>query len=494
MAHLDNNSTPDIAKVLLDRIDVLMAIIDEQALTISNQAAIIAQQNERIKHLEERLNKNSRNSSKPPSSDGLNKPNPKSLRESSGKKPGAQIGHEGNGFKLLKVPDKTIQHRPNQCRGCQYAGQCHVCSESEIRYEVDIRVDTTVIAHQVVSLECQHRNNEPISGSFPQNVTGTMQYGANLEALAVTLNTAGMMGIKRTHDILSGVFGIPISTGTIFSMVRNCSDILGDTVEKIRQKVCELPVVHFDETGVRVDKKLHWVHNASNHEFTYLTVEQKRGTLGMDASGVLPYYKGIAVHDFWSSYYSYDSIHAACNAHLLREMLNVEENNPEQTWPEEMKALLLRMKAVKEDFVDKEKQALSRYHLHKFSVKYDNIVENARKQNPVENKPSGKRGRPKKGKVRALVERFADYKAAICLFINDFRVPFDNNQAERDLRMVKVKQKVSGCFRTKEGADTFATIMSYVGTANKHGINSYAAIKSAIAGHSEALIFPKATE
>lgn len=226
-------------------------------------------------------------------------------------------------------------HKPKQCNGCQFVGQCQVCNISEIRYEVDIQVNTEVVAHQVLSLECLCENSKLISGSFPQNITGTMQYGDNLEALVITLNTAGMMGIKRTHDILSAVFGIPISTGTVFSMVRNCSVLLKDTVEKIRQKVCELPLVHFDETGVRVDKKLHWVHSASNHAFTYLT-------------------------------------HAACNAHLLREMIGVVENHPQQTWTEEMMQLFLHMKTVKERFVQSAKTSAIE-NAFDVSLNYKNI-------------------------------------------------------------------------------------------------------------------------
>ncbi len=389
MANLNINPTPDYVKTLLDRIDALMATVAEQASVIAAQAATIDKLNEKIKTLEERLNKNSKNSSNPPSSDGLNKPDPKSLRKPSGKKPGAQVGHKGSGFKLFKAPDETIQHKPEQCDGCQFAGQCRVCRNSEIRYEVDIQVQTKVIAHQTLSFECLRKNSEPVSGSFPQNVNSTIQYGDNLEALVITLNTAGMVGIKRTHDILSAVFGIPISTGTVCSMVKNCSVILGDTVEKIRQKVCTLPLVHFDETGVRVDKKLHWVHSASNHAFTHLTVEERRGTTGMDSSGVLPHFQGTAVHDFWMPYYKYDTItHAACNAHLLREMVGVVENDPQQTWAEEMMQLLLRMKTVKERFVCKHKAELTDYYLRGFSLKYDAIVDNARMQNPIEDKPS----------------------------------------------------------------------------------------------------------
>ncbi|GAU75466.1 transposase [Fusibacter sp. 3D3] len=286
-----------------------------------------------------------------------------------------------------------------------------------------------------------------------------MQYGDNLEALVIALNTSGMMGVKRTHDILSAVFGIPISTGTIFSMVKECGLKLKDTVEIIRQTICDLPHVHFDETGLRVNQELHWVHGASNESFTYLSVEEKRGTIGMDSSGVLPNFSGIAIHDFWKSYFKYtDASHAMCNAHLIRELTGILENNPCQLWALEAIELLLQMKKAKDIAISRAKISLSDDCLNYFSEKYDRIFEKAIIQNPIKSK-SGKRGRPKQGKIGALINRFVEYKGEVCLFVDDFSIPFTNNLAEQDIRMIKVKQKVAGCFRTKTGADTFATIM-----------------------------------
>ena len=477
-----------------EKLDAQTEKIDAQTETISEQAAINNRLKEKIKVQQERLNKNSNNSSKPPSSDGLNKPNPKSLRKSSGKSPGAQKGHKGNGFKLMKEPDETIQYNPDQCNGCPNFGICKVCGISETKYDIDICVETKVTAHQVLSYECPFKNNRVISGSFPSNVKSTMQYGNNLEALVIALNTSGMMGIKRTHNILSAVFGIPISTGTIFSMVKDCGLKLKNTVEIIRQSICDLPHVHFDETGLRVNKKLHWVHGASNESFTYLSVEEKRGTIGMDSSGVLPNFSGVAIHDFWKSYFKYiDVSHAMCNAHLIRELTGVAENNPCQSWALEAIELLLQMKKSKDVAITRGKASLSDDCLTYFNETYDNLFEKAITQNPIGAK-SGKRGRPKKGKIRALVDRFVEYKGEVCLFLKDFSIPFTNNLAEQDIRMIKVKQKVSGCFRTKTGADTFATIMSYIGTASKQGINAYSAIKSALTNQSETLILGLATE
>ena len=194
--------------------------------------------------------------------------------------------------------------------------------------------------------------------------------------------------------------------------------------------------------------------------------------------------KGIAMHNGWASYWNYPDIqHAVCCAHLLRELTGIDGNHPEQKWASAFIDLLLEMKKVKDKAVEKGKDFLSYYHYHKFDKKYDELIEQARKENPLPKTTEKKRGRKKKGKILALVERLANYKVSVCLFIHNFNVLFDNNQAERDLRMIKVKTKVSGCFRTEKGARDYLKIMSYVGTAHKQGYNAYEAIKNAITGH-----------
>lgn len=459
-------------------LQVMAATLESMNRTLEKQAQTIAE-------LNEKLNKNSKNSSKPPSSDGLKKPSPKSLRKPSGKKQGGQTGHEGKGFSLLQKPDDTKDYIPSKCNNCPNHGKCKACGVADTRYEVDIVVNTKVIAHRALSYICDN-TGEIIVGTFPKNITATMQYGNNIKGLVVSLNTVGMVGVNRTHEILSAVFNIPISTGTIHSMVRDCATKVTDTVERIRLACIDSVLNHFDETGSRVEKKTMWFHNASNERYTYLTVSPKRGHIGMDECNVLPNFHGIAVHDCWQSYWMYPAVqHAICCAHLLRELTGILENHPEQTWTKQMIELLLRMKKIRDKAVDSNKESLSYYHLHGFDVDYETIIDVARTQNPIKEKESNKRGRQAKGKVRALVERLADYKESICLFTKNFIVPFDNNQAERDIRMIKIKTKVSGCFRTKEGADAFAKIMSYIGTAHKHGINSFVAVKQALDGQSD---------
>ena len=493
MTSLSSDFTPDLVQKLFDKIDTLTSVISHQTAVITEKIAIIekltesiANQQQEIAHLKEQLNKNSKNSSKPPSSDGLKKPTPKSLRKISGKSQGAQKGHKGNGFSITKEPDEIMNHIPTPCQKCANFDNCTSCGVTGTRYEVDIVIDTKVILHQTLAFECPYRNHKVLTGTFPENIRSTMQYGYNLQALVVALNTLGMVSINRTHELLSDLFCIPISTGTIHKMVTECAKKLGPTIEHIRQKLLGSSIIHFDETGTRVDNKTRWVHNASNADYTFLTIEDKRGYEGMESSDVLPHFNGIAVHDCWASYWKYDQVtHAICCAHLLRELTGVVENHPSQPWAQEMIDLLLKMKEVRDKAVFMRKEQLSYYYTNGFHKTYLGIIEKARELNPIPEKEPGKRGRQGKGKIRALIERLFDYKGEVCLFTKNLSVPFDNNQAERDVRMIKVKTKVSGCFRTKEGAKDFMSVMSFISTAKKQGIRPMLALRKALLGEGD---------
>ena len=476
----------ELIEMLQEKLREQSEVIDALQHIIDGLNQTIDELNQTIKELTERLGMNSRNSSKPPSSDGYEKPSPKSLRKKSGKKPGGQDGHSGTHLKITAEPDEFILHAPNACKDCPNYDACisRACI-GETRQVVDAVVTVKVTAHQTLVLDCPLRGIQQ-KGEFPDDIKATVQYGENLQALAVALNTVGAVSVNRTHEILSGVFGIPISTGTISNMVGRCADGLTGTVELIRQKMTVSSLGHFDETGTRVDGKTLWVHNASNSKYTHLTINQKRGQEGMDAGGVLPGFIGIAVHDCLTSYWKYLLIiHALCNAHLLRELVSVEENQPNQKWATDFKNLLLEMKKAKDDAIETGKWQLGEGELIEFDRRYDEIIKQAYAENPLPETTEKKRGRKKKGKTRALIERLDVFKASVCMFIRNFAVPFDNNQAERDLRMVKTKTKVSGCFRSLIGAQNYLKIMSYVGTVKKHGISAYEAIRQAILGNSE---------
>ena len=454
--------------------------------TIARLTQTIEAQNRRIEELLEQLNKNSRNSSKPPSSDGYKKPQPKSLRESSGRKAGGQDGHDGHHLSIDQPPKEVISHMPVGCAGCPLYEKCRgTACVAETRKVADAVIEIHVTAHEALAVTCP-LTGQNLRGSFPEDVKGPIQYGKNLQGLIVAFNTVGAVSANRIKEIFGSVFGIPLSTGTVSSMVYGFAEGLNGVMPDIREKVIYSPVSHFDETGLSVDGKLHWAHVASNDSFTYLYLSKKRGYVGMEEGAVLPRFHGIGIHDCWKPYWKYDIQHGLCCAHLLRELQGVRENHPDQLWPQRFTALLLEMKQRKEEALTAGQGRLEPDILADISNRYDELIRQAYEENPEPVKVPGKRGKPKRGKLLALIDRLRDYKASVCLFAENFAVPFDNNQAERDLRMVKVKTKVSGCFRTETGAEGFLKIMSYVGTARKQGVNPFTAILRALAGEPKA--------
>ncbi len=450
---------------------------------------------ETIKDLKERVNKNSNNSSKPPSTGGLEKPKPKSLREPSGKKPGGQPGHKGSGLSLEIKPTETIVHAPAQCEGCPRKGTCVRCGISPARNVLEVIIDTQVTAHYVESYACPKMEQKVIRGEFPEGIGSSVQYGPGIRALCVALNSIGMMSVNRTHELLEGLLGLPVSTGTIATMVSQCAETLETTLEEIRQALLQRPVVHFDETGARVDGKTYWVHSACDSFYTYLSAQEKRGTQGMDAAGILPTFPGIAIHDCWSPYWSYRVAgHGLCCAHLLRELNGVIENDePEKAkWAKEMKALLLEMKTYKDSVLEQDKPMLEPVKIAEYEQRYDQVLHNAYQAYPLPEQPVGKRGRPKRGKRLALIDRLAKHKGEICLFLHNLAVPFTNNLAEQSVRMMKVKTKVCGCFRSEDGISVFTKIMSYLQSAAKHDVPAFAALSQALIGNSHQVIFGRA--
>ena len=457
---------------------------------VSDLLIIVKEQQETIKELREKLNKNSGNSSKPPSTDGFKKPVKKdrSLREKSGKKPGGQPGHKGSHLDLtvLSKPDHKEELAHNDCKNCPHYNECRKNANANIketRYVVDAVVKVSVTEYDILSVpECPFCGEEK-TGAFPDSVKSYIQYGKNLEALAVSLNTVGTVSVNRTHEILSGVFNIPISTGTIAAMVSRTAGKVTSAYDMIGEKLKKSPLNHADETGLNIDGKLEWGHCVSNSKYTYLALNTKRGFQAVKDMGILTDFQGILVHDCWSSYWKLDGVtHQLCCAHLLRELGGVSENNPEQKWVSRFKELLIKMKSSKERAINQGKDALCKTTLNRYSKLYDEIIDLAYEENPLPEKTPGKRGKQKRGKILCLIDRLKEHKGEVCLFINNLSVPFDNNQAERDLRNIKVKTKVSGFFKTEKGAADYLKIMSFVGTAKKLGKTAYDAIRLAVSG------------
>lgn len=474
------------------QIEHLTAVLEVQVQLNQSQAeqnrALTAKVDELLQRIDELSHKkNSRNSSAPPSSDGYAKPAPKSQRKVTGAKPGGQAGHKGSSMKLMKEPDEIKEHFPDTCAGCPNREFCHACI-AERRYETDMIVETRLIEHRQMVCCCPKRENQTVTGVFPKNITGTKQYGYNLKAFATALSTVGMVSIDRIHQLLTGVFQVSVSTGTIQNWISQLADATEKVTKEIRKKVSERLVLHCDETGLRVNGSLKWMHCICDGDWSYFVLHDKRGTKAMDEIAILPEYRNIIVHDFWKSYFKYDkATHGICNAHLLRELIYADEQL-KQGWAKSLHELLLEMlhqqKILKEQGADQFPEEV----LRSFQERYDALILQGLRENVPPERPKGKRGRPGKGKVICLLERFRDYKADILRFATDWRVPFTNNEAERSIRFSKVKQKVSGCFRTEEGAKSYMQIMSFVSTARKHGVNYFEAVRTALAGNALTLV------
>ena len=486
----------EIIAALLERISVLERELAETRKLLAEKDAVIAAQSARIKELEERLGKNSQNSSKPPSSDGYSKPRPVSNREKTGRKAGAQPGHQGHGLNMPK-PDviEDVAHLPEECAGCPHFGTCPKVATSSVRNEIDVEIKVVLKRHYTESYACAKEAGKVVSGSFPEGIKSGIQYGAGVKALAATLNTEGMMSVARVHDFLSAALGLPICVGTVSATVKELAFRVGGTIGAVVEALMASPVNNADETGFRVEGSLYWLHSVCNADFTYLAVQKKRGEEGMRAIGFLPEYQGVVVSDCLGAYWKFDNLsHAICNAHILRELKGIHESDPKQAWAEDMRSLLREMAHARNEAVRADAPALPPETVLAFRTRYDAILEQAAAKNPLPVRQPGQRGRPAKGPVRCLIDRLTAHRDEALLFLEDFRIPFTNNRAEQSLRMAKVKGKVSGCMRTLSGADDFATIMSFIGSVKKHGINVFSAVKDAFLGKAYGVLFPAPTE
>jgi len=429
--------------------------------------ARIAELEALVVELRGRLDQNSSNSSKPPSSDGYSKPSPKkrSLRRSSGRKQGGQRGHEGAHLERVEVPDRQVVHVPDVCEGCG-GDLCdaEVLEGGESRQVFDIPEELAleVIEHVAKLLRCGGcgRVNE---GRFPEGVGAPVQYGSKLRALGVYMVVFQHLPYERACRFLADLLHAEISTGTLCAWVTEAAAGLTDFDEQLRVLLARQPVAHFDETGLRVACRLKWVHCASTETLTRYTVHEKRGTEAMNDAGVLPGFRGVAVHDGYGSYRTYTkATHALCAGHHLRELVAAEEDG--QRWASGMSCLLLDTK----DLVDRVKAAgkgrLAPRELAGLHDCYREIIASGYGEHPC---LAG--GRIKRTKSQNLLLRLDRHERDATRFAHDFTVSFTNNLCEQDIRMVKLQQKISGCFRTKEGAERFLAVRSYISTARKQG-------------------------
>lgn len=439
---------------------------------------------ERIQKLEDQLAKNSSNSGKPPSSDGYAQPAPRSLRKRTRRKSGGQAGHPGETLKTVEKPDHLKMHR---VKGCAYCGQS-LKRRKAIGYEKRQVFDVPPMKIEVTE-HCAEIKDCPCCGKetraqFPSEVSKAVQYGTEIKAQMVYLNTEQHVPLERTCDLVEEFYGHRPSEGTIVTACAEAAQKVEKPNAAIKKHLTEQEeVAHFDETSMMTNGILNWLHSISALHLTYYAMHAKRGSVAMNEINVLPHFKGRAVHDDLASYFQYDLKHALCNAHHLRTLLFLLERYP-QKWIEPLKDLLLKIKTKVDAAKEKRQTALSVRQINLFKQSYDQLIAKGLRANPPPNEKDrkpGQRGQLKQSSARNLLLRLRKHKEAVLAFMVDFNVPFDNNQAERDLRMMKVKQKVSGGFRSTSGAQNFCQIRGYLSTARKNDVKALAALRLAFA-------------
>ncbi len=415
--------------------------------------------------LANRLNLNSKNSSKPPSSD----PNrEKANKQKSGKKPGGQEGHIGNTLKKVEVPDKVkvipIDHATLPSGTYREVG--HEC-----RQVFDIDISRVVTEYQAQVLEDE--NGKRFTAPFPQGVTKAVQYGASIKAHSVYLSKFQLIPYDRIKDYFADQLGIPLSVGSVFNFNKEAFGLLAGFDDLVKNKLASSALLHSDETGINVNGKRFWLHSASNLFWTYFAPHEKRGIEAMNEIGVLTNFKGILCHDHWKPYYKYDCTHALCNAHHIRELTRAWEQDGQQ-WAKRLQHLLEEINKAVNDTGG----LLGTIESEKYRQEYRSILNEAEKESPPpdETKRKGKRGRLKRTKSRNLLERLQKYEEDVLRFMDNEIVPFTNNLGENDIRMTKVQQKISGCFRSREGAEFFCRIRSYISSCRKQDISSTTAL------------------
>ncbi|MDO8970620.1 MAG: IS66 family transposase [Saprospiraceae bacterium] len=439
-----------------------------------------------LEHVKAQLGKNSQNSSKPPSSDGLSKPAPKSLRKASGQKSGGQKGHKGHFLEAIAEPDAVEHHPVMHCAACAN-GLGGVAAESyEERQVFDIPVPRLeVTAHRAEQKRCPC--GHLTTAAFPPEASASVQYGPRIKAVAVYLNQYQLVPYARVEEMLESLYDTRLCEGSLFNFNQQAYENLEDTENRIKAALLQQEVLHADESGIRVEGKLHWVHTLGSSGLTHYQHHPKRGQTAMEDIGLLPKYTGIVVHDHLKAYLCYTGfLHGLCNAHHLRELAFLLERGRLE-WAGEMIRLLAVMKKCVDRAKRRRQTSLSpQLHLL-LSQRYDAVVEGGLKQDALLNPPEPaavpkKRGRTKQSKAKNLLDRLKAFKTETLRFMDDFRVPFDNNPAERDIRMVKLKQKISGTFRSQNGASLFFRIRGYMSSAKKQGYNVFDALALCLQG------------
>ncbi len=420
---------------------------------------------QRVAQLEARLGKNSQNSSKPPSSDAFVKPPPRSLRKKSGRRPGKQAGEAGARLESRAEPDEVVVHQPVSCRSCGSDLDGAAVVGDQRRQVFDLpRIELVAIEHRAQRRACSC--GALTTADFPAEATAPVCYGPGVAALGAYLLGRQHLPVERAAEAMADCFGAPVSTGWLAGLLPTAADGLDGFIAAMRAQLAAAPVAHFDETGGRVTAKLRWIHVAATDTHTLYHRASGRGKDSMDVGGVLPAFAGVAVHDGLPAYRKYGLAHGLCAAHHLRELAGMAEATG-QDWPTHLADLLVEIHQQVLSAKAGGHTALPARRLATYRRRYRQLVAQGQALNPPPPR-TGKRGRPKLGPAGSLLRRLDDYQDDVLRFATNFAVPFDNNQAERDIRMVKLQQKISGGWRSETGADAFLTVRSYLSTARKH--------------------------
>ncbi len=419
-----------------------------------------------VKLLTNRAGLNSRNSSKPPSSD----PNrPKTPGKKSGKKPGGQKGHAGTTLKQIEEPDEIEVIKVDR-RKLPKGRYRDVGVEKRQVFDIDFSRVVTEYQAQVLEDE----KGQQFVAPFPEGVGKAVQYGNTLKAHAVYLSQYQLLPYNRIQEYFAEQLQIPVSQGSIFNFNREAFKRLASFEHIAKDHLAMAELAHADETGINIDGKRHWLHCLSNDAWTSFFPHEKRGTQAMDAGGILPRFTGVLCHDHWKPYYRYECRHALCNAHHLRELTRAWEQD-EQQWARQIKGLLEQINRA----VDEAGGALDPIESDKYRKQYRARLKRAERECPAPEQThrTGKRGRIKRSKARNLLERLINYEDDVLRFMDEETVPFTNNRGENDIRMTKVQQKISGCFRSFEGAEMFCRVRGYLSTCRKQELSSSQAME-----------------
>ncbi len=426
--------------------------------------------------LKERLALNSTNSNKPPSSDGLKKTPVCHLRVKTGRKPGGQPGHAGHTLKAVEKPDRSTVHPLTTCT-CGRCGGVSLKNEPVIDYERRQVFDLPPMRLEVTEHQAEIKRC-PISGlnvraAFPTGVDAPVQYGPHFRGFTLYFFNEQFLPFDRLRKTCLDLFGQPLSLGTLTQTNARAYEALAPVETAIIRGLIQASALHVDESGLRVARRLYWLHVASTDFLTFFGVHGNRGTEAMDALGILPFFRSWLIHDHWKPYYKYEALHALCNQHLLRELKFLFEQCGE-LWAAELSRFLLDWKGDPRTKEGLDEEVFNEAHRH-----YKAILLRGRAAHP---RRLHGQGRTKQSKATNLLDRLEDYDLSVLAYLIDPNVPFTNNQGEQDIRMIKVKQKISGCFRTLAGAQCFARIRSYLSTCRKQGVNLWDACFQAAIG------------